>query len=336
MRAVVLQEFGNPSALTVKTIPIPQPMKGQVLVRMEASPINPGDLVFLNGGYATDKPLPCVPGFEGSGTVVANGGGLLGWYLSGKRVACASGFNSPHGCWAEYMATDATHCVELPANVSFEQGSCFFGNPLTAVMFLDSVKCGKHAAVIQSAAASALGKMFLKLCLQERIPLVNIVRRPEQVHTLQALGAEFVLNSQEPDFESELKGLCKQLGASVGFDCVSGSVTGQMLEALMPGAVLYICGALSGAPSTGFIAQDFIFLKKKVEGLNLRHWLESASSYKKLKAIRQVSKQLTTIFSTEVVQRFCLEELGQAVDLYSASMSAGKVILIPRALPTLR
>jgi len=334
MRAVVLEEYANPNAISVKTIPIPKPKSGEVLVRMEASPINPGDLIFINGGYATDKPLPCVPGFEGSGTVVESGGGLVGWYFKGKRVACASGLSSPHGCWAEYMVTDAFHCIELPSSVSFEQGACFFGNPLTALMFLDVLKSGRHPAVVQSAAASSLGKMLLRLCIRENIPIVNIVRKPEQKQTLQDLGAEFVLNSEDPGFNRELKALCNRLQVSVGFDYVSGSISGQILEALKPGATLYICGLLSGEPSGGYLAQDFVFQRKKVEGLNLRDWLANTSTYKKLKSINKVSSELKTIFSTDIVQRASLEEFKQAIDAYTSNMSAGKILITPKTKPS--
>lgn len=88
MRALVLEDFTNPAQF--KEIPIPTPKDGEVLIKMESAPINPSDLAFLKGHYSSDKPFPCVPGFEGSGVVVASGGGLLGWSLVNKRVAVAS------------------------------------------------------------------------------------------------------------------------------------------------------------------------------------------------------------------------------------------------------
>jgi NADPH:quinone reductase-like Zn-dependent oxidoreductase len=110
MRAVVLVESGaNPS---IAEIPVPQPGPGEVLVKMFASPINPSDLAFLAGGYGIKKEFPVVPGFEGSGTVVASGKGILPKLWLGKKVACAA---SPkyNGCWAEYMVTSAGSCVPL-------------------------------------------------------------------------------------------------------------------------------------------------------------------------------------------------------------------------------
>jgi NADPH:quinone reductase-like Zn-dependent oxidoreductase len=227
------------------------------------------------------------------------------------------------------MVTDAMHCVELPATVSFDEGACFFGNPLTAVMMLDVIKQGKHRAVVQSAAASALSKMVLRLCHAEGIPVVNIVRRPAQVRALQDLGAEFVLNSDDTAFDQDLKALCSRLQVSVGFDSVAGEMTGTMLQALMPGGTAYVLGVLSGQPASGLTGQDLIFHKKRVEGLNLRDWLASSSSYKKLRAIKQVSSQLSTVFKTDIVQRYSLEQFEQALHTYQVNMSAGKVLFAP-------
>src|SRR5690606_38019070 len=113
-----------------------QPGPGEVLVKMHAAPINPSDLAFLKGGYGIKRPFPTVPGFEGSGTVVAAGKGLLPKLWMGKTVACAA---SPkyNGTWAEYMVTGAGSCVPLSKNVSLDQGAMMFVNPMTALAFFD-------------------------------------------------------------------------------------------------------------------------------------------------------------------------------------------------------
>src|SRR4051812_2507581 len=103
MKAVLLKDYDAPAeALSLAHIPVPPVRRGEVLVRMAASPINPSDLIFLKGQYGITKPLPVVPGFEGSGTVVAAGGGWLARRLVGKRVACRAPSDG-HGTWAEYM-----------------------------------------------------------------------------------------------------------------------------------------------------------------------------------------------------------------------------------------
>src|SRR5436190_23959053 len=122
MRAVVLEAYGDPrSVLTAREIPKPEPKAGQVLVRMEASPINPSDVVFVEGDYGVRKPLPTVPGFEGAGTVVAANAGLYGRWLMGKRVACVAPEDGP-GTWAEFMACSAASCVPLRRDVGPDLG----------------------------------------------------------------------------------------------------------------------------------------------------------------------------------------------------------------------
>lgn len=106
MRAIVLDSHGDEINATVKQVPIPQPRDGEVLIRMEASPINPSDLGFIAGTYSNRKEPPVIPGFEGSGTVVSSSGGLIGWSIVGKRVAVAAS-ETGDGCWAEFMVAPA-------------------------------------------------------------------------------------------------------------------------------------------------------------------------------------------------------------------------------------
>ena len=111
MRAVVLEEYHDDVAaaiggLKVRERPVPTPRRGQVLVRIEAAPCNPSDLLLLQGKYGTLKTLPTVPGWEGAGTVVASGGGLYGRWLVGKRVACALRSSNRDGTWAEYFVAN--------------------------------------------------------------------------------------------------------------------------------------------------------------------------------------------------------------------------------------
>mmetsp|Transcript_7712 Transcript_7712/g.685 ORF Transcript_7712/g.685 Transcript_7712/m.685 type:complete len:106 (+) Transcript_7712:143-460(+) len=103
---------------------------------MEASPINPSDIAFMKGVYGTKKPIPSIPGFEGSGTVVKSGGGMMGWYVEGKRVAVSSG-QGYSGCYAEYCVAKAATCMPIPDEVSFDTASSSFVNPLTVIAMLD-------------------------------------------------------------------------------------------------------------------------------------------------------------------------------------------------------
>ncbi|MBK6284763.1 MAG: alcohol dehydrogenase catalytic domain-containing protein [Draconibacterium sp.] len=209
MKAVVLTEDG--AKPVIAEVPVPQPGSGEVLIKMYASPINPSDLAFLAGGYGIKKPFPVIPGFEGSGTVVAAGKGILPKLWMGKNVACAA---SPkyNGCWAEYMVTTATSCVPLSKEISMEQGAMMFVNPMTALAFFEIYKNlpnpgKKLRAIINTAAASALGRMVVKMGKTQGIPVISIVRREEQVEILKAEGAEYIINSSDIDFEEKLKEL---------------------------------------------------------------------------------------------------------------------------------
>jgi NADPH2:quinone reductase len=115
MRAVQLRAYdGNPESIAVVDLSVPRPGPGQVLVRVAASPINPSDLMFIRGLYGFKKPLPAIPGFEGSGTVVEAGSGMMPRFLKGRRVACAAADpNIAGGMWAEYLVTSAQLCVPL-------------------------------------------------------------------------------------------------------------------------------------------------------------------------------------------------------------------------------
>src|SRR5215469_18454326 len=119
MRAVQLRDYeGKPESISIAEIPVPRPGPGEVLVKVFASPINPSDLMFIRGLYGFRKPLPAIPGFEGSGTVVEAGSGMMARFLKGRRVACAAGDpNVVGGLWAEYLVTSAQLCVPLSKQV---------------------------------------------------------------------------------------------------------------------------------------------------------------------------------------------------------------------------
>jgi NADPH:quinone reductase-like Zn-dependent oxidoreductase len=163
MRGVVMSDYHAEltdaiDGLSVGELPVPMPGRGQVLVRIEAAPCNPSDLMLLLGKYGQLKTLSSVPGWEGAGTVVASGGGLLAGWLRGKRVACAVQADR-HGTWAEYMVAQAMQCIPLKKDIRFEQGACLIINPLTAMGLLDTARRGGHAAAVHTAGASQLGRM---------------------------------------------------------------------------------------------------------------------------------------------------------------------------------
>lgn len=244
-KAVVLDKPGG--KLEVKDVEFPKLKSGQVLVKVEASPINPSDLLFLEGHYPAEKSFPCIPGFEGSGTVVQSGGGFLGWKNTSKRVAftCKDPY---YGCWGEYTVVDATMVIPIPDNVSFETGASSIVNPLTVIAMLDRVKEMKTKTVIHTAAASALGKMMVKYFTTNGVEVINVVRRKEQEETLQQIGAKYILNSTDTDFPEKLKDLSSKLQATVCFEAVGGKLTNTILVNMPKDSTIFVYGALDPEP----------------------------------------------------------------------------------------
>lgn len=247
MRAVQLLAYdGKPESMAVSRIPVPRPGRGQVLVHVAASPINPSDVAFIRGLYGFKKPLPAVPGFEGSGAVVESGGGVMARWLKGRRVAChAADPKIAGGMWAEYIVTSAQACVLLRKDVSLEEAATMLVNPMTAWGMMHEARRGRHRAVVQTAAASALGRMVVRLGKRFSVPTINVVRRAEQVKLLRGMGAEHVLDSSDPAFDKNLRELCQRLGATIGFDAVAGEMSGRVLRAQARGGRLLVYGALS-------------------------------------------------------------------------------------------
>jgi len=323
MRAVQLDEYGGP--LTVRQIPVPFPGPGQVLVRMAASPINPSDLGFLRGGYR-ERPLPTVPGLEGSGTVVGAGPGFFPRLLMGRRVACTAS-SSSGGTWAEYTVTPATNCVPLKKSLSLEQGAMLTVNPLTALAFFDIIKRGRHAAVVNTAAASQLGQMIVRRGLKRAVPVINVVRRPEQADLLTAIGAKHVLNSSEPDFNGKLRGLAHQLRATLFLDAIAGKFTQQLIDASPKGSLILLYSVLSGEPAR-VNPNTLWFDERRVEGFHLSTWATKNNLLKVLSAAWQAQNLASTDLRSKVRQRLPLPAIQEALELYQSNMTAGKMLLV--------
>lgn len=328
MQAVVLTV---PNATpTLATIPVPQPQQGEVLVKMAFSPINPSDLAFLKGGYGIQKPYPVVPGFEGSGTVVAAGSGILPKLWLGKKVACAA---SPklNGCWAEYMVTTAASCVPLSTKISMEQGSMMFVNPMTALAFFDLFRktpnlSGKKRGMVNTAAASALGQMIIRLGKKRNIPVISIVRREEQVEILQKAGAEYVLNSSKHDFENQLKEQAHQLNTTIIFDAVGAEMPQKLLSSAPKGSYLFIYGRLSG-DACEILPGELIFTGSQIKGFWLTNWLHEQGILKTLMNVRKIQAMINTELKTNIHQLFEPEKILEAIETYKNNMSQGKVLL---------
>jgi NADPH:quinone reductase len=330
MRAVQLRAYdGKPENISVAEMPVPRPGPGEVLVRVAASPVNPSDLAFIRGLYGFKKPLPAVPGFEGSGVVVAAGSGMMGRFLMGKRVAChASDPKIAGGLWAEYLLTSAKYCVPLRKEVDIEQGAMMLVNPMTAWGLMGEARRGGHRAVVQTAAASALGRMVVRLGQKFSIPVINVVRRSAQVEVLRGIGAAHVLNSGDPAFDANLRELCHRLGASIGLDAVAGEMSARILRAQPRGSRLLVYGALS-LQAVQSDPGSLIFEGKRVEGFWISGWLAQKKMLSRMRIASQVQKLLASELKSDIQARLPLAEAARGLAQYAANMTGGKVLLIP-------
>ena len=328
MRAVELRAYeGDADALAVVEKPVPKPGAGQVLVRIHASPVNPSDLSFLRGAYGIRKKLPVVPGFEASGEVVASGGGVWANHIVGRRVACAAPANGD-GTWAEYMLADASFCIPLSKSTDMEQAATMIVNPFTAWALVGIAEKAGARAVVQTAAASALGRMVIRLAAARRMEVVNVVRRREQVELLKSAGAREVFDSSEEDFDERLKEACKRVNATVAFDAVAGKLTGRVLAAMPAGSECVVYGGLS-MEGCLLDPRSLIFERKRVRGFWLSDWMRRTGAIQKFNASRSVQKLLKDELHTEIRARLPLERAAEGVRLYEREMTGGKILFLP-------
>jgi NADPH:quinone reductase-like Zn-dependent oxidoreductase len=327
MTALVLNSFSGVESLRVEQRPTPKPGPNEVLVKVAASPINPSDLAFLEGHYGTNKMPPVIAGFEGSGTVVATGKGLMGKYLLGKKVACLPREDGD-GVWAEYMVTSASFALPLGKSVSLEQGAMSVVNPLTALGFLEIVKATNYSTVVQTAAASALGQMMVRLFNHAGIQVINIVRREDQVELLRNRGVKNVLNSSDSNFDKNLAELCEKMEAKLAFDAVSGSITMRLLSAMPRDSRIIVYGGLSFEAAQADPGQ-LIFANKSLEGFWLSSWLRKKNALQNLLLWRKVQKLITTDLASEIRSRYALQDAKEAIKDYQHLMTGGKILLTP-------
>jgi NADPH:quinone reductase-like Zn-dependent oxidoreductase len=242
--------------ISLVSVPVPEPGPDQVVVRVEASPINPSDLGLLVGAAdmstatasgTKDSPVITakVPeaamramagrldesmpvGNEGAGVVVKTGSSDAAKALMGKTVAMIGG-----GMYAQYRCLRVAECMPLPDGTTAAEGASSFVNPLTALGMTETMRREGHKALVHTAAASNLGQMLNKICLKDGIPLVNIVRSKEQADILHKIGAKHVVDSTSPTFMDDLTNALVETGATLAFDAIGGGkLVGQILTCM--------------------------------------------------------------------------------------------------------
>ncbi len=236
--------------------PVPTPADDEVVIRIQASPINPSDLGLLLGAAdmstaqaATSGGLPVVTakvpeggmramaarldqslpvGNEGAGVVIAAGASAAAQALMGKTVAAIGG-----AMYAQYRCMKAADCLPLPADATAADGASCFVNPLTSLGMVETMRREGHTALVHTAAASNLGQMLNKICLKDGVGLVNIVRSQEQADILRKIGAKHVVDSTAPTFMDDLTRAVADTGATIAFDAIGGGrLAGQILTAM--------------------------------------------------------------------------------------------------------
>jgi len=359
--------------LSLLDVPVPTPDPNEVLVRVEAAPINPSDLgVLIPGADMTtatvegapdrpvvtaslgagalaglsariDKPLPV--GNEGAGTVVAAGQSSAAQALLGKTVGIAGG-----GMYTQYRVVDAAACLVLPSGATAKDGASSFVNPLTALGMLETMRREGHSGLVHTAAASNLGQMLVKLCIADGVPLVNIVRKPDQEELLRSLGAVHVCSTTSPTFTTDLVEALKATSATLAFDATGGgTLASQILNGMEEAAnstateysrygstvhkQAYIYGGLDTSPT--ILTRNF-GMAWGIGGWLLTPFLQNAGDEVVRRLRARVAAELTTTFASTYTREVSLAGMlrPDAFNSYVKRATGEKFLVTPQALPT--
>ena len=326
MKAIVFDRFGPPDeVLSVKDVPRPAPRRGEVLVRMLASPINPSDVMYVEGRYGLKPTFPATPGFEGVGVVEATGGGILGWLRKGKRVAV---INDRVGNWGEYTVTKARQVVPVPDDLTDEQAATFFVNPATAIAMTRKVLAVPPGEwLLQNAAGSALGKMVIRLGKKEGFKTLNVVRRRDMVDELKQLGADEVLVESDGPIDEQVRKRTGGAGVTYAIDPVGGASGSQIIAALGTGGRCLVYGSLAGEP-VSVHPRNLIGLGITVEGFWLGSWAKKQSiptMLRLLKTVRAMIREGT--LGTDIAATYPMEQVADAMRHATKAGKGGKVLL---------
>ena len=354
--------------LSLASVAIPEPAADEVLVRIEAAPINPSDLGLLFGaadmntakfsGTAAnpvvtasipeklikamagrvDQSMPV--GNEGAGVVVKAGASPAAQALMGKSVSIVGG-----ATYSQHRSVKVAQCMVLPAGTTPAEGASAFVNPLTALGMTETMRRESHSALVHTAAASNLGQMLNKICIQDKIALVNIVRKQEQEDILRAIGAKHVCNATSPAFMQELTDALVATGATIAFDAIGGGrLAGQILTG-MEAAVnktakeysrygsnthkqVYIYGRLDMNPTE--LSGNF-GMAWGVGGWLLTPFLQKIGPAAAQKLRERVAAELKTTFASHYARTVSLAEALQvdAISIYGKRSTGAKYLINP-------
>jgi hypothetical protein len=354
--------------LSLAEVLVPEPGPDDVLIRVEATPINPSDLGLLVGGadMSTAKasgtkeqpvvtaniPPPALRamtarldqsmpvGNEGAGVVVKAGSSPAAQALLGKMVAGLGG-----EMYSQYRMLNVAQCLPLPDGTSAKDGASCFVNPLTALSFVETMKMQGRTGIVHTAAASNLGQMLVKICQKDNVPLVNIVRKKEQADILKGLGATYIVDSTSPTFMEDLITALAETKTTLGFDAIGGGpLAGQLLVAMEAAAVrnmkefsrygsgqqtqVYIYGRLDMSQTTVPPGVGFAW---NLGGYLLTPFLQQVGPEVRARMRQRVVDELKTTFASHYTAEISLAE---ALDLktlqaYNAKATGEKYLINP-------
>lgn len=360
----------NKLTLALKNIDMPQPGADEVVIRIEAAPLNPSDLGVLfsaadmssakqtgteqNPVITADVPAQFMPslktrvgkatpvGNEGAGTVVAAGASPAAQALIGKTVAVIGG-----GTYRQFICANVQSCLELKGGTTAKEGASSFVNPLTALAMVETMRAEGHKAIIHAAAASNLGQILNRICIADGVDLINIVRKPEQEKLLRDMGAKYVVNSSNDTFLADLTAAIIETGATIAFDPIGGGqLTSDILNCMEVAATrditeysvygsdtfkqVYIYGALNRGPIT--LNRNF-GLAWGVNGFLLFNALGKLGP-STVKAMRKrIADEITTTFASNYTHEVSLAEVLQlqSIEAYSKQATGEKYLIKPHA-----
>ena len=337
--------------VSLESVPMPRPGADEVLVRVQATPINPSDMGLLFGAadlssarnegtserpvLVADVPAALMRGMqarvgqsmpvgnEGAGVVVAAGDTVDAQALVGRTVAMLGG-----DMYAEYRCLKVAQCMPLPEGTSARDGASCFVNPLTALSMPETTRMEGHKALVHTAAASNLGQMLNRICLADGVPLVNIVRKPAQAEILRKLGAKHVVDSSAPDFMPALIDALAETGATIAFDAIGGGpLAGQIIVAMEAAVTrgaaynrygsathkqVYVYGRLDLAPTT---IPPAVGMAWGVGGYLLTYFLQKIGGEGRRRLRERVITELHTTFASHYSHEITL---AQALDVETA------------------
>jgi NADPH:quinone reductase-like Zn-dependent oxidoreductase len=360
----------NKLEVALREIEIPQPGENQVVIRVEAAPINPSDLgvMFSAADMATasqsgsaDRPVisadvpakfmgavkkrvgKSIPvGNEGAGTVVAAGSSDAAQSLMGKTVAFIGG-----GSYRKYLCAHVQSCLELEPGTTAVEGASSFINPLTSLAMIETMRAEGHKAIVHAAAASNLGQMLNRICIADGIDLVNIVRKPEQEALLRDMGAKYVVNSSSDSFMADLTQALIDTGATIAFDpigggrlandiltCMEAAVSRNMTEYSVYGSDIYkqvyIYGGLDRGPIT--LNRSFGFAWG-VNGFLLFNALGKLGKGTSAAMRKRIAAEIKTTFASHYTHEVSLAGALQldSIAVYGKQATGEKFLIKPQS-----